>query len=60
MAGAQVVGMSELGEAVQRTRYGINGAGPLLPGRGLRRRVGDWLLDTLAPQRVPARTLGNA
>ena len=59
-ARAQVVSMRELGEAVQRTRYGINGAAPLLPGRGLRRRLGDWLLDALAPRRVPARTLGNA
>lgn len=52
--------MRELGEAVQRTRYGINGGAALLPGRGLRRRLGDWLLDTLAPRRIPARTLGSA
>ena len=56
----QVVSMRELGEAVQRTRYGINGGAALLPGRGLRRRLGDWLLDTLAPRRIPARTLGSA
>jgi hypothetical protein len=38
--------MSELVEAVQRTRYGIKGGGAsLLPGRGLRRRLGDWLLE---------------
>ncbi|KAK9823045.1 hypothetical protein WJX81_002955 [Elliptochloris bilobata] len=58
--GAEVVGMHELGEAVQRTRYGINGAAQLLPGRGLRRRLGDWLLDSMGPRRVPARTLGDA
>ncbi len=58
---AQAVGMNELVEAVQRTRYGIKGGGAsLLPGRGLRRRLGDWVLDLVGPQRVPARTLGDA
>ncbi|KAK9804795.1 hypothetical protein WJX72_005936 [[Myrmecia] bisecta] len=47
--GADVVGMRELVEAVQRTRYGVNGGRSALQAtRGITRRLNDWLLDSMS------------
>lgn len=47
--GQQVVTLTDLVEAVQRTKYGVNGGRSLLaPSQGIQRQITDWLVKRLS------------
>ncbi len=54
--GLEVIGLRELLDAVQRTRFGVNGGSQaFLPVRGLQKRLLDWAADVAATPAPPAR-----
>ena len=59
--GLDYVTMTQLVEAVQRTRYGVNGGGSVLaPTQGLQRRMTDWLIKRMSSnQQVKAQPMGH-
>ena len=59
--GLDYVTMTQLVEAVQRTRYGVNGGGSVLaPTQGLQRRMTDWLVKKMSSnQQVKAQPMGH-
>lgn len=58
--GLDYVTMTQLVEAVQRTRYGVNGGSVLAPTQGLQRRMTDWLVKRLSSnQQVKAQPMGH-
>ena len=59
--GQQVITLTDLVEAVQRTKYGVNGGRSLLaPTQGLQRQITDWLVKRLSSNRqVKASPVGH-
>ena len=55
------VTLTELVEAVQRTKYGVNGGRSILaPTGGLQRRVIDWLMKRMSStKRVRSQPVGH-
>lgn len=53
----QMVELRELIEAIDRTRFGVNGGGgPVLFG-GWRKRLREWLIDSLSDSKQMQRAL---
>lgn len=59
--GQQAVTLPDLVEAVQRTKYGVNGGRSLLvPSQGLQRQITDWLVKRLSSSKqVKASPVGQ-
>lgn len=59
--GQQAVTLANLVEAVQRTKYGVNGGRSLLvPTQGLQRQITDWLVKRLSSNKqVKASPVGH-
>ena len=59
--GQDYITLAELVEAVQRTKYGVNGGRSMLvPTQGLQRRLTDWVIKRLSSNKqVKAQPVGH-
>jgi len=59
--GQDHITLAELVEAVQRTKYGVNGGRSMLvPTQGLQRRLTDWIIKRLSSNKqVKAQPVGH-
>ncbi len=59
--GQDYITLAELVEAVQRTKYGVNGGRSMLvPTQGLQRRLTDWIIKRLSSNKqVKAQPVGH-